>query len=278
MCAYPIKAEAASHTKVTGARTSSAPTMVTVTAGGSANTYGTYASIGTTPTDRPTVGIVLHQSVSSNSGQDRNMLVTLRTVSGTGTIIVQDFYIGCEGRVWISHFIPVRVPPNTAVYAGIKCATASATVTLCADFCTDQFMGGQGGFGRMTSYGVVNSGGTQVISPVTANTYTTTPVELTASTTYPIKAFYLSSSPTPGTAVAFANFAWKVMVGGAGSEQILATDRCFQHTTSETSTMQNWPQGVWTGADVPAGSRLSAAVSSGSGTAVAFGMIVHGVH
>jgi len=276
--AFPVKADMAGFTKVAvgQARSSSLPVAVTVTANATINTYGTYVSLGTTPTDRPTTGIILHQSSSSVAATDTNMCVTLRTVSGTGTIIVEDYYIGAENRNWISHYLPVRVAPNTAVFAATKCATTVIATTLAIDFCTNQMMGGVQGYGRVTAYGVVNSGGTQVTSPVSQNTYTTTPVQMTASTTYPIKAFYLSLTPTPGTTVTAENLMWQVLVGAAASEQILVTDRAWSTFTSESQQIR-WPHGLWMGADIPAGTRLSAKLSA-SAVSKTHGIILYGVH
>jgi len=260
---WPIRADAAPFKKHAGAaRTSSSVVTTTLTASASINTYGTYVSLGTTPSDRRTHGLLMWVTVTGSTGTDTNMCVTLRTVSGSGTIIVSDFYIGSQLQL-MAYYLPITVLPNTAIYGAVKCGTGSRTAGVGLDFCTSgEWVNAPGGFSRITCYGNVNSGGTQVTAHASANTYTTTPVELTASTTYPMRGFMFFHTPTPGTTTA-ESCLWSLMRGGAGSEVEFA-DRTATTATTET-VINRWPGGLWQACDIPSSTRLSTRLACSTG-------------
>lgn len=228
-----------------------------VTAGGSANTKGSYSELDAS-TDIDADGFYLNILLSFGAdflidiaigapGSEVDVISNLQVSSVAATTIVQEV---------IDIYIPLRVPAGTRLSARCQATTGSKTC-----FISGQLARGgrfrELGLSRATTYGAntADSGGTSVDPGATISTkgaYS----QLSAAITNPIKYALVCIGNQANAARTDSNFLSDIAIGGAGSESIVIPDLYFR-PSSATSTLRphNFQRFV---SPIAAGTRLAA--------------------
>lgn len=211
--------------------------------------------------------------ITASSGNDAYGLVIELVVTTSGIRFLIDLGIGAGGSEivvvanmhWaigrdVERFVkplilPIFIPAGTRIAGRCQASTASATSSIQVQLLTPG-MYPSPMFGRATTYGAAtaDSGGTAIDPGATANTKNT-PVQITASTTDPIKAMMICIGNDANAGEGTGNFLCDIMVGAAAAEQVVTLDLHFRTDAAGDSKV---PQYFFVYGDIPSGTRLSA--------------------
>lgn len=249
---------------------------VTVT-NGAANTKGSWTQVVAATTDE-WHGFYVQMTTTGVSATNTARLVDIGIgAAGSEVVVVADMSMG-HYSVPHAVFIPLLIPK------GVRVAVRSAGV-IASDGKSVAIHGiaGVGAcppwiYRRCTTYGTdsANSRGTAVNLPATANTDGAW-TQLVASTTYDHRAFMITVGlGRGGTTVTACNAAFRIGVGGSGSEVDL-TNYAWQYVSG---TSENYDPGRvprWTAQQhsVPAGSRLSVAAKGNTASFAQWDVSIH---
>lgn len=193
-------------------------TGTTVTAGGSNNTKGNYATLGTTSFQYD--GIELTFSSFSSANRYR---IDIAINTTADTIIIPDLFVDCTtngSSTSTSVFIPISVPTGAAVKARCQSNSASATVNILATgYQTDSK--GMRGFARCVS--CTDWTNTDPTGSVTLTSTTLTGwAQVQASTTARIAALYAAIDARGVAMTGSVDLLFDIGWGSAGNERQLA--------------------------------------------------------
>lgn len=235
--------------------------VATVTAGGTANTKGSYAQIvASCPFDA--AGFYLHFG-GGNTGTHDTLWDIAVGAAGSEQIILADFQVSVSGftSAKTQVFVPLRIKAGERIAVRLQSTTASATLGIGIQLVAGDFFS-EVGLGRATTYGAVtaDSGGTQVDSGATAHTKGAW-TEIVASLTNPIRYMIVCvGSRANGVYDTSGAALHDIGVGAAASEQVLVDDL---HTVVVSVMDLHDPGAFGRPVSVAAGQRLSARAQTG---------------
>ena len=224
---------------------------VIVFANSTANTKGAWAEIHAS-TPYPIEGFWLSLDYGNNTA-NRDQLIDIGIgASGSEVVLVSNIYGTYDAGSTHLYYIPLSVPAGTRISARSQSnSNRQAGVQIIPNYGSFYNLPT---YGRATTYGenTTDTGGVEVDPGGTVHTKGAW-VEITASTTYPIKGLTIhTGSKFNGTMVA-ASWLLDLGVGAAASEVIQIADLSMQSSASET--MQ--PHGGTLSCAIPAGSRIA---------------------
>ncbi len=223
--------------------------LTSVTAAGSTNTKGSYATIGTPSANCS--GFWLHLGISPTIAH--RFLMDLRVNSST--IILPDYYLQANNGMHARQFIPLKLTASQLVEARVQCSAASGTVTM-AMSCVQASMSLAPGFDAATDLNTLSGNtladDTNVPLQSTVSSYT----QLVASTGANYGALLVAVSHNNTNLVTAQGATVIIATGGSGSEVPIARFALHNNTGATgvlavNHTIQK---------AIASGTRLSAAV------------------
>lgn len=266
-----------SRSETIGANTSTS-VGVTVTAGVTANTKGTYVSLGTTTFDWHSTTVCI-----GNNGGAADFIVDIAIDDGGGNkwIIIPDLRMsawrsGSSGLTEVA--IPLHIPSGSALYARSSSSTGNVSCSVHAHGRSGN-VGGAAGFSRVVAlYTPATSRGALIDPGGTANTKGSY-VQLTTGVSQRVGAWFgiLGNNGT-GTR-ASCSWLWDLALGtaGGGTEQIIAANLGANANGSDIVTL---PVHVGPyGDDIPASTAICARTQCTITTATArvFDLALYGL-
>jgi hypothetical protein len=230
----------------------------TVTASATINTKGAYAQL-VASTSHSYEGLFVY--VTTSTGSILSALIDLSVgAAASEVVLIPNLYFrqgaASGDRHSITAFFPMRVPSGVRLSARAQSTTASAALRVSVyGVISNPFV--PTGFNRCTDYGTVtaDSGGTGIDTGATANTKGAY-AQLTASTTFPMKALLAAISPNTATATVNGIILYDVSIGAAAAEQPVISDWNYKRTASTNSETGEY--GTLIPVDIPAATRLAA--------------------
>lgn len=235
-----------------------------MTAGGSANTKGSYHSVVTTGFTWEHLVIALEL----NSAAADYMVDIAIQVGGNNGIIVPDLhFVGARAaNEHHQHFeLPLHIPAGASLCARIGCSTASATARIA--YCGfSRGIGGRPGYSRVVALFSPSSSRGVTVDPGSGSTHTKNRTQLIASSPERVAALfgvigYAGDIAKGGSADSLLD----IETGASGQERVL----CGNLPLSWNSTLDG--VATWNTplipCDVPAGERFSANYQSATNTA-----------
>lgn len=244
---------------------------------GSANTLGSYAELIAVSGIEAKSVIV---NIQSDPADASKLTFTLAYGASFGTVVIEDFSIenstssAHRARTQLRFQLPVPIPAGSRIGFALRSPSSGKTGT--GVIILDSGGPTGTGTGHIKPYGF-NAGttlGTSVTPNATANTMTTTPVELIASTGEDIDFFFVE---VIGAATA-SNRGYQVAIltGAASSEvAIPGVESLLMLNASTTDILTP----MWHGPffhHITAGTRLSTTAQSTAASASAVEVVVHG--
>jgi len=249
-----------------------------VTASASVNTKGSWTQIIAATAYESNCVFV---NVRAPSAATQSYLVDIG-FGGAGSefVVIPNLVIGSmtgtvakHGGIWL----PIHVPRGTRISARCQSSVASGIVRVMVHTMAAGFINGVG-LSRVIDYGTVlsTSEGTTVDPGATINTKGSW-VQLSASITNPMRAFFLGFSSLKNGASTSANFLLDVGVGAAASERTVLSNLHFEVSSTDDTVTPSLMGPFF--AEIAAGVRLAVrAQSSGADvTDRLFGAMVYGI-
>lgn len=221
----------------------------TITAGGTANTKGTYVTL-ISSTDYDVYGFYLLIQEAWTNGAQVNMLLDIRIGGASGKVILPDWQIGARHRgregSW-SNYFPLFIPRGMAVDARIQANTASDTAQVVIFLCKgtsgvpDNIYDGCDAYGANTS----DSGG---VAHTAGNTVFSTAANVGSTLSNNYKAAMLSLA-TGAATLGERRYLWRLLVGSV----VKAT---WLHHSASDETILTCQPSTAKPMDLPSGSQL----------------------
>ncbi len=231
--------------------------VTAVAASASTNTKGSYVTARTLTADVD--GLLIGYSVAT--ANVRSLIDIAVGGAGSEVTVVEDLHYSAAAGLTQWFYVPVSAPSGTVVRARHACSTGSTTAHVAIHEVKGGWFVPPPGGGCVTwGADATDSGGTLLDAGAAANTFGTI-VQLSASTANDVRAVCIVMGGNANTAPTGANFAVRILVGGSGSEVEIATVGFRASTNADAYG----PLGCsWLPCSIPAGSRVSARLASGS--------------
>lgn len=220
----------------------------TITAGASANTKGSYATLGTTSFDYD--GLFLNVSIISGTGANRFRLDVAANNGGSDQIIIADHFVENNGIVvGPCVFYPVAVPKGASLKVRSQATTGSRQLyaAISGFQCDENMRRGFRGVASATDWTNTDPTNSITLNGTTMTGWT----QVMASTPDRFAGLYFMLD-AKGVAITGGNFIFSIGWGSAGNELELT-----RVLVSNGSTDVNWPFIGPIPCDLPAGTRLA---------------------
>lgn len=228
----------------------------TVTSGTPANTKGTIVQL-VASTAFAATGLLI--VVGQGSAADRSHLFDVYVGgSGSEVPILENLLLASHQRGTTYIHVPCNIPAGSRISAACQASTAASSTQVRVMLLRGGLLGPSGG--RVITLGAVtaDSGGTEIDSGATANTYGAW-TQITAATTVGIAALQLRLGYGTNTGALFdaaiGNFL-DIGVGSSGNE-VAIVDGFPWATSGSVQTIGGGGPNIWLPASIPAGSRVS---------------------
>lgn len=230
---------------------SSIRNTVTLTAAGTANTWGSWTQLHSSLTaDIDRLTITIPGNTYAN-GSDTSTLLQIGTGASSSEVALVTIAVGFSPGPRII-MIPAHIISGTRVAARLQSAVTSKSV----DVISSAYASKTNHIGTPTMYGLDtgNSRGVVLSAPGSLNTKGSW-TEITSATTADHTALLICPQLAGATNISTAAMLIDIGIGGSGSETVLVDDLYGITTASESVT---WATPLLYGIDVPSGTRLSA--------------------
>lgn len=219
-----------------------------VTAGGSANTKGSWVEVSAS---WPGYG-GLTMATQALGGVDSLLDIGIGS-AGSEVVVAENVYAGngASARLMAPFCLPLMIPSGARVSVRSQASTASSACSVFITSSPQPVL-----LGRCTTYGANtgDSGGVQVDPGLSSNTKGAW-VTVTASTTSDIKAFILVLGVLADLSRPNTRWLIDVAVGGAGAEQVIVSDYGAAARSEHDAVLPQVSQLM--PIQIPAGSRIA---------------------
>ncbi len=241
-----------------------------ITANATANTKGSYATLGTASFDYDGFWVAITSVVSGTIYRQR-VDIAVNTGSSDQVIAEDVYYDGSVSGAWYdnsarSFFVPVKIPRGAVVKARCQSSTGSGTLLAAVNGMQGdaRMISGFRALKSATDWSGTDPTNSLALSGATLSGWT----QVTASTPARFAGLYLGLDSL-GTAPGFAACIFDIGWGTAGSERVLTSIGTASYGSSGVSPLFYAPAGPFP-CDLPAGTRLAvrgqSAYSSAAGT------------
>jgi hypothetical protein len=250
-----------------------------ITAGSTANTKGSYTTLGTTSFNYDGIWVSL-TNVQGGTAQRGRIDIAVNN-GGSDQIVCEDLYFdGSLGGSYYNtpsdgpSFLPVKIPKGGIVKARAQSSGTSGTFAVTVQ--------GVSGDGRMIRGARALKAATDWTNTDPANGVVASGTSLSgwsqvqASTPNRFSALYVAAS-SKGSPPTLINFLVDIGWGGSGSERVLFSVTGTSYTSVTQTGLYGGPHGPWP-CDMPAGTRLAARVQSAyAGASGTLGIVLYGL-
>lgn len=240
----------------TGVVTSASSYMFLVAAHASANTKGAYTEA-IASTSEEVTSLRLYYEGGAGANQDSLVDIAIGAAASE-VVIVSNLALSRPGSIengpcWVD--IPIHIPAGTRVAVRRQDSTGGGSIVMGLICQTGKALTYGRSFSKAVTYGVNtgDSGGTSIDPGGSANTKGSY-VQLTASTTAPIRYLILCLQGQTNAVRTFSRFLIDVAIGAAASEVVL-----LQDIPAVASGNSDYVVPTWAAFEVsiPAGSRIA---------------------
>lgn len=258
-----------------GATTSTSGGTVVTAHATVANSKGSYAQlIASTAFDAYSLVVML---ANPNGLDDYLVDIAIGAAASEQVILPNLSYSTGNGEKGVYYIFPIYVPAGTRIAAAVQCTTANRVIDVSVMLLGTSFLGGMS-LGRVEAIGVAtaDSGGTAYDTGGTANTKNGK-VEISAATGFAYRAIIIAFPSQNHGAWSNVNVLFDVLVGAAGSEQVILPNININISVASDSVEPHaiGPFPV----DIPAGTRVSVEAQSNNITVGQreFDFIIYGI-